>query len=121
MLSAPQRKWMKEEMWIAGLVVIALIGVLIYFMYRWGLFGKKKDSYSQLGSNCEDISSPVDYAYNWVNNPQYLVNSLSKYQPLEYGLDLYSDERKLGLEKFDELPMRAQRRKPPFVQFKRMI
>lgn len=48
---------------------------------------KKSDKYSELGSNCLDSQSNVDFIDSdekWRESPQYLENPFSKYQPLEY-------------------------------------
>jgi hypothetical protein len=79
---------------VAFFLVVIIIFAVIFIRNDEG----KKELYqrSELGQRniCTFGRTPVDYYMNPTENPHYLGNPGSKFQPLYQGVDLYSEERR---------------------------
>lgn len=82
---------------ITALLIVLGLGVVLILLIKSGDL-KEGFQRSELGqrSICNFNRSPVDYylTNHWSQNPHYLGNPGSKFQPLHHGVDLYSQERR---------------------------
>lgn len=88
-------------------IIIIALAVLALFVFGGGC-KNQKDNFTRTcltaDTNCSFVRSPVDYAYKTItsipskvgkDHPHLMADPSDEFQPLEQGVDLIKDEKKL--------------------------